>query len=391
MGRIVKTFMLIAAVSASFILFQSCSRSISKIDKFQSHDNGWSMFRNNPSGGSADVSLAGIDSLIWTTGFRGLIYASPVISDGLGVIPALDKRVYYFDPETGKGIGRIKTKSASSSSPAIAENLLYIASETDDGRLRCININKGREVWVSKLGDVPAPIILHDRTLLVGNYHGELFSINRFTGDQKWSFKARQGIHGGACVADEKVFFGSADGHLYCLDLSDGSLIWEYDAGSAIMTAPAADDACYVTTYGGGLLSIDKNSGELIWAFNTSAEIFSSPVLDDNAVYFGCNDRNVYAISKESGEPIWILPTTSIVASTPLVGSDLLVIGCGDGTLHFVDKFTGKITRSLTVKGRIKSSPVYFRDKIYLASTDKRMYCFGRRSADSANTTAHTP
>ena len=40
-------------------------------------------------------------------------------------------------------------------------------------------------------------------------------------------------------IVDNKVIFGSADGRLYILNLSNGSEIWSYEIGAAILGCPA--------------------------------------------------------------------------------------------------------------------------------------------------------
>ena len=62
-------------------------------------------------------------------------------------------------------------------------------------------------------------------------------------GRRRWSFQAKGWIYGEPTVTDDRVFFGSQDNHLYCLDKRRKTLFWTFPPspgsrpGSLIETA----------------------------------------------------------------------------------------------------------------------------------------------------------
>ncbi|MCD6288663.1 MAG: PQQ-binding-like beta-propeller repeat protein, partial [Candidatus Hydrogenedentes bacterium] len=60
---------------------------------------------------------------------------------------------------------------------------------------------------------------------------GKVYAVAVDTGQSKWSFYADGPVRFAPTVADGKVYFGSDDGYVYCLDAADGRLIWKYRAG----------------------------------------------------------------------------------------------------------------------------------------------------------------
>jgi outer membrane protein assembly factor BamB len=380
----VKLFSLSLLLTGAIVL-SGCSSAIKGFRDFRYAQDGWNMFRNDPAGYQDVTStIRPPVSLIWGLKLKGRLYATPIVNGSLGVLPALDRRIYLFDPETGAKRGRIKARSSSSSSPAVAENLLYIASENGDGRLRCLNINSGKVVWVQDLSDVSAPIVLHGRALLIGNYAGEFYCFNRYTGDINWSYRTGGPIIGGAAAANGKVIVGSSDGYLRCFNFEDGELIWEFAADEAILSTPAIGEYCYVTSTDKRIYAIDIITGNEAWRFETGGQIFSSPVLDDEAVYFGSNDGCLYSISSYDGHLLWKFRTDAIVNGTPLVLSDAVVFGSGDSHVYFLDKHSGDEFYRFRTKSAIVSSPVYSRGRIYMACSDRWLYCFGSKAAEAA-------
>jgi outer membrane protein assembly factor BamB len=351
---------------------------------------GWEMFRGNPCGIAIDsLAIAHLDTVYWQKKIGGRVYASPIITGGVGVLSALDKRTYFFDVETGEIVGKLKSRAPLVSSPAGVGNLVYLAAERGDGRLRCVNIANRKTIWELKLRDVSAPIITTDHNLYVGNNSGVFYSVNRFTGEVNWEDSIGGAIIGGAAVSDELVFVGSAQGRIRCYR-HDGELLWEFDAGCAVMSTPAVSQHCYVTLFDGRLIALDKSSGLLAWSFSTDGSTLGSPVVDDKTVFFGSNDRSFYAVSARDGSLVWKKGLGGICSATPLVASDEIAIGCRDGRLVFLDKLTGIERFVLRTKGRIFSSPVAFGGRIYLATADKLLYCIGSSTARINATSAKT-
>ena len=60
--------------------------------------------------------------------------------------------------------------------------------------------------------------------------------------------------------------------------------------------------------------------------------MFSTPAIGTNgAVYFGSNDKKLYAISSKTGIKLWEFKSEDIVFSSPAIGADGTVyVGSGD-------------------------------------------------------------
>ena len=57
----------------------------------------------------------------------------------------------------------------------------------------------------------------------------------------------------------------------------------------------------------------------------------------DGVVYFGSQDKNVYAIGAWSGSLIWKYATGGVIESSPAVVNGKLYIGVDDGYLYCLD------------------------------------------------------
>jgi outer membrane protein assembly factor BamB len=125
-------------------------------------------------------------------------------------------------------------------------------------------------------------------------------------------------------VADGKVYVGSNDTNVYCLNALTGALIWDYTTGNDVFSSPAvADCKVYVGSFDSKVYCLNAADGALIWSYKTGMMIYSSPAVANGVVYIGSIDRKVYAFSSEPPIPegltigvMMLLSTLAVIVGT---------------------------------------------------------------------------
>jgi outer membrane protein assembly factor BamB len=103
-------------------------------------------------------------------------------------------------------------------------------------------------------------------------------------------------------VDEKHVYFGSADGNLYCLDKSDGSLVWKFKTGDSLKATPTiAGDVLIASGLDHYVYCIDKRNGTLIWKYKTGFEVDCSAAVIDGRVYFGSEYGHFYSLNLDDG------------------------------------------------------------------------------------------
>jgi outer membrane protein assembly factor BamB len=75
-----------------------------------------------------------------------------------------------------------------------------------------------------------APVIANDALLVSAVRSHQVLAFDPATGDSRWSFTAGGPVDSAPTIYGNVVLFGSADGCVYCLRLSDGELVWRFQA-----------------------------------------------------------------------------------------------------------------------------------------------------------------
>ncbi len=83
-----------------------------------------------------------------------------------------------------------------------------------------------------RFDDVFHVAIVAGRVFYGSSVDGRVYCRNLKTGVEEWAFFTDAPVRLAPTVADGRVFIGSDDGHVYCLDAVTGKLIWKLRAGS---------------------------------------------------------------------------------------------------------------------------------------------------------------
>ncbi len=125
-----------------------------------------------------------------------------------------------------------------------------------------------------------------------GCLDGRIYAVDAETGAKKWDFKTGYQVASSVAVVNGKVYTGADDGNIYCLDTATGSQLWKVDAGGVtknllgsgtylniappVRSSPmVVGDKVFVGSLDGNLYCLNANSGNQVWKFSTNGPILS--------------------------------------------------------------------------------------------------------------------
>jgi len=224
--------------------------------------------------------------------------------------------------------------------------------------------------------DLKSSPAVADGKVFIGSDDKKIYCLDADTGDKIWSFTTNGVVDSSPAVADGKVFFGSRDKSIYCLDIYDGSEIWTYETIYHVRSSPAvADGKVFIGSDDYNVYCLDMNNGSKIWTYETSYHVRSSPAVADGKVFIGSGDHNVYCLDSDTGDKIWSFATDGNVDSSPAVADGKIFIGSDDKKVYCLDINDGSEIWKHTTGSSVYSSPAVADGKVFIGSRDDYIYC----------------
>ena len=210
----------------------------------------------------------------------------------------------------------------------------------------------------------------------VGSNDYSVYCLDASTGAKLWSYATGAWvILSSPAVADGEVYIGSCDGSVYCLDASTGAKLWSYSTGSEVWSSPAvADGKVYVGSWDGGVYCLDASTGAKLWSDAIGYMVLSSPAVADGKVYVGSMNGGVYCLDASTGSLIWSYATMGRVWSSPAVADGKVYVGSEDGSVYCLDASTGSLIWSYAAGDAVYSSPAVADGIVYVGSSDDNVY-----------------
>jgi outer membrane protein assembly factor BamB len=109
------------------------------------------------------------------------------------------------------------------------------------------------------------------------------------------------------------VYIGVTDNSTYAFDAITGSYKWQYKTNEPVSSSPAADGNRLFFGSDDKILYALNVSGSTpvsLWNFTANGVIQSTPTIDGGRVFFGSDNHMLYALNETTGKLIWSWATT---------------------------------------------------------------------------------
>ena len=249
----------------------------------------------------------------------------------------------------------------------------------------------GAVLWKFDIGDALwAPIHANKGKLFFGCDDMNFYCLDPETRLVEWTFETGGKVRSGAIIYDERVAFASDDGFVYAVDKMDGEENWKFRIDSTdtprrepafeapyeydyLHSSPVYDQGkLYVGSRDGRLYCLNAENGSKIWDFQTGERIRSTPLVHNGLVNFGSWDGNLYALNAQTGEVNWHFSTGGIIQSSPAIGEGRVYTGSRAAKIFALDAMNGEELWNYAHEDGswVESSPVYEDGRIYIGSSD---------------------
>lgn len=166
-----------------------------------------------------------------------------------------------------------------------------------------------------------------------------------------WTFQTGAAVESSPAVVGDRVYIGSRDRNIYCLNKLTGAVVWQFDTGSQVQSSPAVDEAVvYILSENGMFYALNAGDGTLLWStdIGNGSWDWSSPAVHGDNVFIASSTGNLYSLDKASGTVNWTTyvggsPDSPISVANGLVYTGTHNFNNSFSTLVAVDEATGAI------------------------------------------------
>lgn len=179
-----------------------------------------------------------------------------------------DALVRMVDLALGAVVDSFQATTYIPASPTIRDNRAYVADY--GGNLYELTLEEGgikesRQLITSTQEQgsmLSAPACSNDYIVVLDS-ESYLTTLDRNSGEEKWRIKLTgKSGESSPIISGKKVIACTKEGQLAIIDLTDGSILWQYDVGETIVATPAViDKRFYILTSKGRLLCFGEKEG----------------------------------------------------------------------------------------------------------------------------------
>jgi outer membrane protein assembly factor BamB len=247
--------------------------------------------------------------------------AGSCISDGKSVyVGSRDGYFYAINVDDGSLNWRFRTGDMLVSSATISGEKVFFGSF--DGNFYCLDKRNGKELWRFKAGSevtVRFTLPVFRNMIYFPSFDNYLYCVNVESGKEVWRFPTgKYGSTGSPSLYNGVIYHGGRDGVFYAIDAITGKEAWRAvlsDSENPISTKPlVACGKLYLGTDDKNVYCLDLK-GNILWRFRTDSKIGSPVVYDNGIIYAGSFDCHMYALDSGTGSEIWRYATSVLTPS----------------------------------------------------------------------------
>lgn len=242
----------------------------------------------------------------WTYSTENMIMGAPnyfVNGDQKTIIVgSYDYFLHGVDAKTGQGLWKYEANNYINGAPAISDGVAVFGG--CDGLLHLVNARNGKLINRFEIATyVAGSAAVLENTAYVGDYDGNFSALDLKNNTSKWVFsnpEAKIPFIASAAVEGNRVFIGNRDKFIYCLNRTDGKLLWKVNTGARVDASPVVlKNGLLVANMRGDLLLMNKENGKIQWSYELGTPVSGNPAVTRNHLIVGGEDGRLYCFGNK--------------------------------------------------------------------------------------------
>lgn len=220
---------------------------------------------------------------LWSYDVTAPVFATPAASNDIVYVGDGGGTLHAISAAEGERQWTAELGDILHASPTVVEGTVYIGSltgveayESDDrqadvnqkweeasgGRYVALSSETGDVQWEVDTGNpvISSPAIAEE-TIYVGSEDETLLAVNRLNGELRWEYETNGPVRSSPAVGQEAVYVGGTNGNVYAVNRGDGTERWTFRTGNWVDSSPALIDGLVVVGSGDGKVYAISDEG----------------------------------------------------------------------------------------------------------------------------------
>ncbi len=312
--------------------------------------------------------------------------SSAVVKDGKVYAGNKEGKFYCLELATGKKVWESSAPKGSFEGAAGFSGQAVIAGCTDN-YVYAWNAGTGQPLWRFQTEDAVRAAVnvwtdpkSGEERVFIGSYDYKLYCLNPKDGSKMWDVETGNYINGGCAVSkDGHIAFGGCDAVLHIHEAATGKEIRQIDVGANIANNIAiADGVAYVSHLGSRVAAFSLNDGARIWEYGPrDFEYYAAPAVWEKLAVVGGRDKRLHGIDRITGKGLWQFRCRDQIDSSAVIcGGKQAVFGSDDGYLYVIETAKGTEAWSYLIGAAVKTSPAVAGGWVIVGADDGVIYAF---------------
>ena len=288
-------------------------------------------------------------------GVRG----SPALGETVVAVGTADRNLVLVDRSSGEVLWRSHLDGSVRSGPLLDEDRLYVATESQQGRVYAVRLRDGRRLWRAQAGSVTAPLAFDGDAIYAATEAGLVLRLEPKRGTVQWRRPLSGAVRAGPLVTPTGLVVATTSDTLYLLDRETGAVRSRLSLPGAVLATPATDGRrVYLATANGRIIAVDLASWSVTWDRAAGDAVYGAPALVADTLFVLARDGRLWMIPVDTPDAA-TSHTLDIVATagpTPLASG--VLVGSVSGEVLLVDPKSGAIRWRAQVAGPIEEPPL---------------------------------
>jgi outer membrane protein assembly factor BamB len=230
------------------------------------------------------------------------------------------------------------------------------------------------------------------------SFGAQTYAIDISNGSLQWQYPAESDrtrqAYGAPQVLDGLVVFGDYANKLVAVNAANGTEKWKFSGAQDryIASVELTESFVFAPNTDGYIYALNSD-GAMEWKFRTEGPNWTKPIADEEFIYFASMDHNMYAISQTynvsslelakdgsrtlRGDYAWKTDLGMAIVADPILQNGVLYSATIEGKLFAIEIETGEILWSFDNNGELGAvwgSPVIDGSIIFIADTEGDVY-----------------